>query len=189
MLRRVRERDARFADVAQPAFRIPVEAAREQAPDDVGRARRQPLPLGLARDDGRERVRDCLLVEQPRPRQHLEEHDAEGPHVSALVDGTAPRLFGTHVPRGPENHARHGLRRREHGGRRRGVRQRGFRSGGEVEGLREPEVEDLHRTVVADLDVGRLEIAMDDALLVRGLERVRNLARNRERLLRRRDLA
>src|SRR5207244_13345454 len=31
--------------------------------------------------------------------------------------------------------------------------------------LRETEVEHLHPTVVADFDVGRLQIAMDDALL------------------------
>ena len=48
--------------------------------------------------------------------------------------------------------------------------------------LGEAEVEHLHRAVGADLDVGGLEIAMDDALLVRGVERVGDLARDRQRL-------
>ena len=48
--------------------------------------------------------------------------------------------------------------------------------------LGETEVEHLHRAVGADLDVRRLEIAMDDALLVRRLERVGDLPRDRQRL-------
>ena len=51
--------------------------------------------------------------------------------------------------------------------------------------LRQPEVEHLDRAVRRDLDVGRLEIAMDDALLVRGVERVRDLPRDRQRLVER----
>ena len=51
--------------------------------------------------------------------------------------------------------------------------------------LREPEVEHLHRAVVADLDVGRLQIAMDDALLVRGFERLGDLLRDRQRFVER----
>jgi hypothetical protein len=46
--------------------------------------------------------------------------------------------------------------------------------------FRQPEIEHLHRAVGPDLDVGRLQIAMDDAVFVRGLERVGDLLRNRE---------
>ena len=49
--------------------------------------------------------------------------------------------------------------------------------------LGEPEVENLHRAIGPHLDVRRLEIAMDDALFVRGLERFRNLPRDRQRLV------
>ena len=38
---------------------------------------------------------------------------------------------------------------------------------------------DLHDAVRRDLDIRRLQIAMDDAFLVRGLERVRDLPRDR----------
>ena len=49
--------------------------------------------------------------------------------------------------------------------------------------LRESEVEHLDAAVGADLDVGGLEIAMDDALIVRGLERFSDLPRHRDRLV------
>ena len=49
--------------------------------------------------------------------------------------------------------------------------------------LREPEVEHLHRAVTADLDVGGLQIAMDDALLVRRFERLGDLSGDRQRLV------
>ena len=42
--------------------------------------------------------------------------------------------------------------------------------------LRQTEVEHLHRAVGGDLDVGRLEIAVNDAALVRGLQRRRRSA-------------
>ena len=64
------------------------------------------------------------------------------------------------------------------------VRRRRRCTGVGVERLRQAEVEHLDRAVGADLDVGGLEIAMDDALLVRGLERVGDLPRDRRALRR-----
>jgi hypothetical protein len=46
-----------------------------------------------------------------------------------------------------------------------------------AEGLGEAEVENLHRARGRDLDVRGLEIAMDNAVLVRGVERVGDLTR------------
>ena len=51
--------------------------------------------------------------------------------------------------------------------------------------LREPEVEHLHRAVGAHLDIRRLEVAVDDPLLVGRFERLRNLPRDRQRLVER----
>ena len=48
--------------------------------------------------------------------------------------------------------------------------------------LGQAEVEHLHGAVGPHLDVCRLEIAMDDALLVRGFERLGDLPRDRQRL-------
>ena len=50
------------------------------------------------------------------------------------------------------------------------------------ERFREAEVEHLDRAVAPHLHVRRLQVAMDDALLVRGLERVGDLPRDRQRL-------
>ena len=44
--------------------------------------------------------------------------------------------------------------------------------------LRQAEVENLHRAIRCDLDVGGLQIAMDDSFLVRGLDGLRDLHRN-----------
>ena len=54
--------------------------------------------------------------------------------------------------------------------------------------LRQAEVQYFHGAVVADHDVGGLEVAMDDAALVCGFERVRDLPRDRERLVEREAL-
>ena len=51
--------------------------------------------------------------------------------------------------------------------------------------FRQAEVEHLHRAVGADLDVGGLQIAVDDPLLVRRFERLRDLLRDRQRLVER----
>jgi hypothetical protein len=49
--------------------------------------------------------------------------------------------------------------------------------------LGQAEVEHLHRAVLAYLDVGRLQVAVDDPLLVRRLERFGHLPGDRQRLL------
>ena len=54
-----------------------------------------------------------------------------------------------------------------------------------IERLREPEVQHLDRAVGPHLDVRRLQIAMDDAVLVRRLERIGDLPRDRQRFVER----
>jgi hypothetical protein len=49
-------------------------------------------------------------------------------------------------------------------------------------GLREAEVQHLHRAVGADLDVCRLQISVDDALFVRGFEGLGDLSGDRKRV-------
>ena len=50
-------------------------------------------------------------------------------------------------------------------------------------GLRQAEVEHFDRSAGGQLDIGRFQIAMHDPALVRGLECLGNLARNRQRLV------
>ena len=54
-----------------------------------------------------------------------------------------------------------------------------------ADGLGEAEVEDLHDAVRRDLDVRRLQVAVDDPLLVGGLERVGDLPRDGQRVVER----
>ena len=51
--------------------------------------------------------------------------------------------------------------------------------------LRQAEVQHLHHAVRAHLDVRRLQVAVDDPLLVRGLERLGDLFRDRQRIFNR----
>src|SRR6476646_10206336 len=62
------------------------------------------------------------------------------------------------------------------GDRRRGV---------SVERLGEPEVENLDGTIPADFDVGRLQVAMDDALVVSGFQALSDLAGDGQRFVER----
>ena len=78
-----------------------------------------------------------------------------------------------------------------HACRRRSVRVRDSLGADAVAGdrLRQPEVEHLHVPVGRDLDVRRLQVAVDDPLLVRGFERLGDLPRDRERLCERQAAA
>ena len=114
------------------------------------------------------------------PGQHLVQHAAERPDVGALVDRLPARLLRAHVRGGAENDA---LARPADASssatasdRRRRVARHRFR---------QAEVEDLHDALGRDLDVGRLQIAVDDPFLVRRVERVRDLRRDRQRLVER----
>ena len=79
-----------------------------------------------------------------------------------MIDRQAARLFGRHIADRSHHQARRGV-----GGRRTIGRNRS-RAG-------ETEVQDLHVSVVRDDDIGRLEISMDNAAIVRGGECPRDL--------------
>jgi hypothetical protein len=89
-------------------------------------------------------------------------------------------LLGTHVGSRAEDHPR--LR---HRGRRdrRCLRYVGRYHAGRLHRLREAEVQYLYYPIGAHFDVGRLEITIDDALLVRRFERLDDLLGDRECLI------
>ena len=53
----------------------------------------------------------------------------------------------------------------------------------DVDRLRQPEIQHLDRSVGADLDVRGFQIAVNDALLVRGFERLGDLSGDRQRFV------
>ncbi len=91
--------------------------------------------------------------------EHLVEHHAEGEDVGPLVLRLAPPLFRRHV-----------------GGRP------ALRAAAGSEDAGEAEVEDLHRPVVAEEDVGWLEVAVQDAGVVGVGEAAGDLGGDAERL-------
>ena len=101
---------------------------------------------------------------------------------AALIHRLAARLLGAHVRRGAEDHATP-------------VIIAGLVIVGDCDTVVaerrrapapcEPEVEHLHGAVCAHLDVGRLQIAVDDPVLVRRFERLRDLRAMGKRLVER----
>ena len=173
--------DARLADVAQALLRVALQAALEQGPEPRRRSRGQLRPVGFAHQNRRERVAHGLAGEEPLTCQHLEDDDAKGPDVRTLVDAPAARLLGGHVPRGAEDEpcvghlARHGRRPGEPAAARRGRVV--------LPSLCQAEVKDLDGAVRRDLDVGGLQVPVDDAYLVRGFEPFGDLLRDGDRFL------
>ncbi len=110
------------------------------------------------------------------PGEHLVEDRAERKNVAPLVDHRAPHLLRRHVADGSHHGAGLGLRRHRGRGSLRLLRPFD---------LRQPEVEDLHVPVREDEDVLRLEIAVNDALRVRGGQAPSDLQRDLDRLARR----
>ena len=106
-----------------------------------------------------------LPRKRPLAGEHLVEHHAEGEDVRTGVHRFPLRLLRRHVGGRPEHFAPVG----DAGGRGAVVVQRGV---GEP---REAEVEDLQRAGVGDEHVLGLQVAVNDALLVRGDEAVQDL--------------
>ena len=138
----------------------------------------QRIPRWLRLEHRGQRVGDRLTRMKPLASQHLEEHHAERPDIGAMIDRFPTRLFGTHVRRCPQDHAHVG--HRGSGDRR---RQRWVaRAGCHFQRLRQTEVEHLHSAVRPQRDVRGLQVTMDDASFVRGLESVGDLVSDRDGL-------
>ena len=134
----------------------PVERGRQRVVLVAGR-RRVFLQDRVHRLDRR------IGVERAAAGEHLVEHDAEREDVGAVIDGLAAHLLGRHVAHRAEHRARARQRTRmgEQG-------RLGLNRGARLGQLGEAEVEDLDAAVARDEDVVRLQVAVDDALLVRG---------------------
>ena len=176
-LERFLELDPRITDVAQPPLRILLEAALQYMTNGGRHSRRQCRPLRLPVDDGREHVGGRLSDEWTAAAEHFVEHAPERPDVRTFVDRLPPGLLRTHVGGGPDHDLIAGLT----GGTGGRLVVRVQRNLGLTD-LRHAEVQYLNDAVGGDLDIGRLQITMNDPFLVRSIQRVRDLNRDAKRL-------
>ena len=130
-----------------------------------------------------------------RAGQHFVQETPERPDVAAFVEGVALDLLGTHVRRCPEHNTdladRRTLQLIHRGALSVGRRaiadlvlavNRGRRP---LNVPRQTKVQYLHGPVVLDFDIGGLEIAMNDAPIVRRRERLGDLIGDRKRFIER----
>ena len=181
------DHDPGVGDVVQAVLRVALEAAAQKLPDRARRAGGQAIEVDLLAHHRRKCVDHALALEQPHAGEHLVEQHAERPDVSSLVDRSPPRLLGSHVSRGAQDHAQ---LRPVHGGQggrvhqRRRAREIDRRSGtgSRFHRLGQPEIEDLGFSFTRSFYVLWLEIAVDDALVVSLFQRLCDLLRERKAL-------
>ena len=161
----------------QALLGIFLQAATEQFVQARRSAFGQFLPAGFAADDVGENVGRGFADEGLFAGKHFEQDAAEGPDVGAAVEWFAFGLFGRHVGGGAENDAGHGAHVTD--GRR--ILQV---AGGRIalDGFGEAEVENFHDGVGTDFYVGRLQVAVNDAAIVRGFQAFSNLAGDGQRI-------
>ena len=146
-------RDVGVARVRLALQRLADDAIEPLADERVDRVRRLIATLGDALQD----LVRVLAAERQLPGRQLIGQDADGEHVGAKIERPPLDVLGRHV-------------------RRRAEQLPGHRHALLVDDLRDAEVGELDEPVVADHDVLGLDVAMDDAELVRVLERARHLA-------------
>ena len=91
--------DARHPQCHAVVVSGPSQATLQQPLD----AERNLIPWGLLFQHCRQGLRHVLSLERASAREHLVQHTAERPDVAALVHA-CPRLLGTHVGSGAEQH-------------------------------------------------------------------------------------
>ena len=152
--------------IPQASPGVLLEAAPQQRLDPRRALPRKGMPRGLALEDGNDRIRECGCEERGRSRERLVQTTPEGPDVGALIHSLASRLLRAHVGRRAENDPR--LRLPSFG------REQVGRGVSADRCFREAEVEELYAAVFRQLDIGRLEIPMDDPFVVGRRERFRD---------------
>ena len=127
---------------------------------------------GSAVQDGFEDDAAGVSAKGKRARRHFVEDDAEGEEVAASVEIFAADLFGRHVGDGAERAAWAGEMFFPRTLRCRGVGNGVAADGSGAGNFGEAEVENFRVAALGDEDVGGLDIAVNDAGVVSGVEGV-----------------
>ena len=173
---------ARLADVTHPGLGSFFKHAASNRRRLAGSAAGSALQSGSFIRHRRQRDGDVVALECATSGHHLEDDDAERPDVRALVHRLPARLLRRHVRRRAENDPR---LRRVHATASASSCAFALDAASGLHRLRETEVEHLHRAVGAHFDVRGLQIAVNDALFVRGFERLGDLLRDGQCLVER----
>ena len=169
---------AALADLCEAGLELALEGRHGREPPGgilgerlVDRRLDAPGDVGPLEADGRRGGVDVLhrdgdevvAGERHLAGEELEEHDAERVDVGLGVDVAALRLLGRDVVAGSEHGAGRGLLR------------------GRLHRARDPEVGHLRLALAVQEDVLRLDVAVDEPVLVREREAARDLDRELER--------
>ncbi len=169
--RRIPDRIERRADLAGVMVALPgilLQTAADHAPQGEwggSEERRGILLRDGALQLGQPARGETSREEGMLPDQHLVQRDSQGPEVTAPVRRRASQELRSHVRRRP----------REHAGRSVGAAQRRRRIGRDRLTHRDSKIEHLDQPRIGDADICRLQIPMNDAGIVDGLERRRDL--------------
>jgi hypothetical protein len=124
--------------------------------------------VGLVMQDAIGDLAQRVGDERQPSGEHLVEHHAGRKQIGAIVDGATRQLLGSHV-----------IQRAENESRRRDIRERADVAGARRrDELRQAEIEHLHQMPIGDHHVRALDVAMDDAALMRLVQRVGQLQRD-----------
>ena len=166
------------ADVGDTLARVLLETEIERAPHRRREPGRQRSHIGVALEHMCERGGNILSAESEPPRQHFVEHAREGPDVGALINRFATRLLRAHVRGRAEHDAGLG-----HGRRRQRCRVRPADRSQRSSALAMPKSSTLTVPSGRSLMLAGFRSRCTMPSCMRGLECIRNLHRNVQRLI------
>ncbi len=151
------DRGGQLRGLGVAVVRVLGRRARDHLVEGLGQVGALQTRRGRRVGDVRPQLRHVVVLrEGDAAGEHLVEHAAERVDVRAPVDGAGLDLLGRHVVGGADPGARAG------------------QTAGRAEALGQPEVGEVDVLVLAlaaDQDVGRLDVAVHQPALVRGVER------------------
>ena len=112
-------------------------------------------------------LRGCGAIKRHPPRQQLEEDNAQGKQINAMIDGSAERLLRCHVRHRPDHDPGH-----------RHLRLGDVAAGAAADEFRETEIENLDQSPLGAHQVCALDVAMNNAARVRLVEGIGDLDAN-----------